>query len=110
MFQLLGCMLLMMLDHVEPGDLLSPTGPVTNFGLVMGLYTQFFERAHSDYGLLEEDMDDKEVIGGFLMLNDTILSYARKHNVEIRGADVLKHIIDGPDEIDGLEIPGVDDP
>lgn len=110
MFKLLGCMFLTMLQHLDREGLLSPTSPIANLGLLMGLYMQLFESVNNDYGLLEEDTHNSEVIRGSVMLKGTILSYSRKSNVEIRGADVLEDLIRELDEVDNLDIPEGDDP
>lgn len=110
MARLVGCMFLTMLHDLEKSDVLSPTSAAANLGVVMGLYMQLFEKLSTDFGLLEEDPEGDGPLGGSLMLSGSIRLYAKKHGVEIGGADVLEDVINELDELDDLEIPEGDDP
>ncbi|MBE3041458.1 hypothetical protein IMZ48_02525 [Candidatus Bathyarchaeota archaeon] len=121
MGRLLGCMFLTMLHKLERETQLSPDSDAKNLGLIMGLNMQLFVKLNESYGLLQklDDLTDEErpdtKVGGFLKLNGSILVYATKHNVVIKGdkgiEDAVKQVADLSDAAKAeSEIPGGDDP
>lgn len=101
-------MFLTMLNQLEKERLLGPDSEVANIGMVMGLYIQFLYNMEHDHYLLEPKAgEDGSRTGGSSPLGDGILAYAKKHGVEIKGAEVLVDLIS---EMAEVEVPERENP
>lgn len=106
---LVATMFLTMLHQLENERLLAPDSEVANIGMVMGLYIEFLYNMKHDYGLLEPGTpEDGSQTGGSASLGGGISAYAKKHGIEIKGAEVLDDLVPEVDE--NAEVPEGDDP